>query len=400
VAVPDRVGLWAMPGSHPGSGPLSHHGDVHQGGSYRPFDFPPVLPHPPQPPPGPPGPQAGLGDLASWASTGLVDPQFIEKEAERKKVEIERNLENQLNELDLQWQHERSALQQAADLAKRNAEAQIQEAEKIHKELLYSNAERREREIEEGMNIEKGRLGNEAYAAIRRLTVREKDRISKEAARNAEENFQKAQMYLRDQTFNSNEQIKSEALSKIHELEQAARTALNLAYLPPEVQVPPDITGIPAADAVEAAFAKVTPMTSFAAGAVVPTKNEHDPYARAPPPPGTAASGSARSNPRQADPYSFRPPELPGVMHSMTPGAPSYGGHFPNHPIHRTDSGGAPGYAQLEPMQHWERSEGLAPCDIGAPRSTDRASDAGSRKSGSHASRASQNRRGRHANAV
>lgn len=99
------------------------------------------------------------------------------------QVEIERNLENQLNELDLQWQHERSALQQSvprmphskigrgrvvrrkwgssfldtdslvhrgmistapperarptcdslrieADLAKRNAEAQIQEAEK------------------------------------------------------------------------------------------------------------------------------------------------------------------------------------------------------------------------------------------------------------------------------
>merc|ERR1719169_244511 len=127
------------------------------------------------------------------------------------------------------------------------------------------------------MKAEKGRLGQEAYQAISRLTTREKTRIAREAARNAEENFRKTQMYLRDQVFNSNEQIRSEATSKIHELEQAARTALSLAYLLPDVQVPPDVTGVPAADAVNAAFSKVTPMTSFAAGAVVPTATEHDP---------------------------------------------------------------------------------------------------------------------------
>jgi len=217
--------------------------------------------------------ETNLGDLVSWAQTGLVDREFVRAEAERKKAEIDRALEHTLNELDLQWQHQRAALQQQADMARKHAEQQVREAEKAQLDVLHANAEASERGVAERVAREKGRLGEEAYAAIVRLTEKEKKRISETAAYSAEEAFRKTQLYLRDQVFASNQQIHSEATSKIQSLEKEARSALSLVYLPPNVQMPAEgIDGTPAKAAVDRAFQR-GPLASFAPGAAVPLAN-------------------------------------------------------------------------------------------------------------------------------
>jgi hypothetical protein len=215
--------------------------------------------------------ETGIGDIVSWAQTGLVDQHFVRAEADRKKAEIDRALEHTLNELDLQWQHQRAALQQQADMARKHAEQQVREAEKAQLDLLQQNAAQSERGIAERVAREKGRLGKESYQAILRLCETEKQRISEKAAYNAEESFRKTQLYLRDQVFASNQQIHTEATSQIHELEKEARSALSLVYLPPEIELPADGTfsGTTAKHAVDAAF-KRQAISSFAPGSAVP----------------------------------------------------------------------------------------------------------------------------------
>merc|ERR1719482_2179822 len=218
--------------------------------------------------------ETGIGDIVSWAQTGLVDQHFVRAEADRKKAEIDRALEHTLNELDLQWQHQRAALQQQADMARKHAEQQVREAEKAQLDLLQQNAAQSERGIAERVAREKGRLGEEAYAAIMRLAEREKKRISEAAAYSAEETFRKTQLYLRDQVFASNQQIHSEATDKIQKLEREARSALSLVYLPPNIQLPVDgIDGTPAKAAVDRAFQR-GPVSSFAPGAAVPLSSQ------------------------------------------------------------------------------------------------------------------------------
>merc|ERR1719353_2475963 len=245
--------------------------------------------------------ESGIGDIVSWAQTGLVDQHFVRAEADRKKAEIDRALEHTLNELDLQWQHQRAALQQQADMARKHAEQQVREAEKAQLDVLHANAESSERGVAERVAREKGRLGEEAYAAIVRLTEKEKKRISETAAYSAEEAFRKTQLYLRDQVFASNQQIHSEATSKIQSLEKEARSALSLVHLPPNVQMPAEgIDGTPAKAAVDRAFQR-GPLASFAPGAAVPLANPGERPAVLPfaplgegAPPGGRTSGTGR----------------------------------------------------------------------------------------------------------
>merc|ERR1712187_813290 len=84
------------------------------------------------PPPVAPGMTAymdKLGGLGTWnelIAGGVVDKAYVEQEAERRKQEITRAMDNQIAQLESQCQEQRASIQQQAEYHTQMAERQIE----------------------------------------------------------------------------------------------------------------------------------------------------------------------------------------------------------------------------------------------------------------------------------
>lgn len=227
-----------MPGARPGyeyqddprgGPPLGTVGDLRGG--------------PPAPSYSPSGPNDGgygfdrMASLGTWSELiagGIVDTPYIEQEAERRKLEIDRQMDNQLAQLESQCQEQSASIKQQAEYHTQMAEKQIEGHKRQHLAQVARQAELQSYAIVQKAEMEKGRLGQEAYRALSQQSEREKAAILHAAMRKAEDVWRQSQRQLMEEAQRAKANIDVEAQRQAHDIEKEAREAVSRVYVSPQ----------------------------------------------------------------------------------------------------------------------------------------------------------------------
>lgn len=188
-----------------------------------------------QTPPAPPQDDkfGGFGTWNELIAGGVVDRSYIEQEAERRKQEIDRAMDNQLAQLEHQCQQERSNIQQQAEYHTQMAEKQIESHKRQHLQHITRQAELQAYAILQRAEMEKGRLGQEACRALSQRSEHEKNAVMQDAMRKAEDVWRQSQRALLEQAQKAKQQIDSQAQNRISDIEREARQAVSRVYISP-----------------------------------------------------------------------------------------------------------------------------------------------------------------------
>jgi len=176
---------------------------------------------------------AGLGSWSELIAGGVVDRPYIEQEAERRKQEIDRQMDNQLAQIESQCQEQTASIKQQADYHTQMAEKQIEGHKRQHLAQVARQAELQGYAIVQKAEMEKGRLGQEAYRALAQQSEREKAAVLHEAMRKAEDVWRHSQRALMEQAQKAKADIDVQAHRRATDIEKEAREAISRVYLSP-----------------------------------------------------------------------------------------------------------------------------------------------------------------------
>mmetsp|Transcript_8320 Transcript_8320/g.22544 ORF Transcript_8320/g.22544 Transcript_8320/m.22544 type:complete len:242 (-) Transcript_8320:18-743(-) len=182
---------------------------------------------------------AGFGPWNELIANGVVDQRYIEQEAERRKQEIDRAMDNQLAQLESRCEEQRCSIRQQAEYHTQMAERQIQGHMRQHQAHVTRQAEIQAYAILQRAEIEKGRLGQEAARALSQQSEREKALVLHNAMRKAEDMWRDSQRALLQQAQKAKVEIDSEAAQRTAGIEQQVREAVSRVYLSPHSPMSP-----------------------------------------------------------------------------------------------------------------------------------------------------------------
>jgi len=176
---------------------------------------------------------SGFGTWNELIAGGVVDRSYIEQEAERRKQEIDRAMEDQVVQLENQCQEQRTSIQQQAEYHTQMAERQIESHKKQHQTHVTRQAEIQAYSILQRADMEKGRLGQEAARALSQQSEREKAVVLHDAMRKAEDVWRESQRALLEQAQKKKAEIDLQAKKRTEEIEAAVRQAVSKVYISP-----------------------------------------------------------------------------------------------------------------------------------------------------------------------
>lgn len=186
---------------------------------------------------GAPGGSGGLSStLGTWnelIAGGVVDRAFIEQEAERRKQEIDRAMEDHIVQLENRCREQLSSIKQQAEYHTQMAEQQIESHKKQHLAHISRQAEIQAYSILQRAEAEKGRLGQEAARALSQQSEREKAVVLHDAMRRAEDVWRQSQRELLEQAQKKKADIDAQAKRRTEEIEAAVRQAVSRIYISP-----------------------------------------------------------------------------------------------------------------------------------------------------------------------
>merc|ERR1719324_849332 len=200
----------------------------------------------------------GLGSWSELIAGGIVDRPYIEQEAERRKQEVDRQMDNQLAQLESHCQEQCASIKQQAEYHAQMAEKQIENHKRQHLGQVARQAELQAYSILQKAEMEKARLGQEAYRALAQQSEREKASVLHDAMRKAEDVWRHSQRALMEQAQKAKADIDVQAQRRTTDIEKEAREAVSRVYLSPQGPLGP---GAPAL----VGRATVTPLGSFGA---------------------------------------------------------------------------------------------------------------------------------------
>lgn len=177
---------------------------------------------------------AGLGTWSELIAGGVVDRPYIEQEAERRKQEIDRQMDNQLAQLESTCQEQCASIKQQAEYHTQMAEKQIEGHKRQHLAQIARQAELQAYAIVQKSEMEKGRLGQEAYRALAQQSEREKAAVLHDSMRKAEDVWRYSQRQLMEQAQKAKADIDVEAHRRATDIEKEARDAVSRIYLSPQ----------------------------------------------------------------------------------------------------------------------------------------------------------------------
>merc|ERR1719183_831143 len=109
---------------------------------------------------------AGLGTWSELIAGGVVDRPYIEQEAERRKQEIDRAMDNQMAQLENHCAEKCASIKQQAEYHAQMAEKQIENHKRQNLGQIARQAELQAYAILQKAEMEKSRIGQEAYRAL------------------------------------------------------------------------------------------------------------------------------------------------------------------------------------------------------------------------------------------
>lgn len=177
---------------------------------------------------------AGLGTWSELIAGGIVDRPYVEKEAERRKQEIDRAMDNQLAQLENQCQDQCASIKQQAEYHAQMAEKQIENHKRQHLGQVARQAELQAYSILQKAETEKARLGQEAYRALAQQSEREKASVLHDAMRKAEDVWLQSQRSLMEQAQKAKADIDVQAQRRAADIEREAREAVSRIYISPQ----------------------------------------------------------------------------------------------------------------------------------------------------------------------
>ncbi|CAE8607665.1 unnamed protein product [Polarella glacialis] len=186
---------------------------------------------------------AGLGTWGELIAVGVVDRAYIEKEAERRKKEIDRATDKQLADMENECMEQRSTIQQQAEYHTQMAEKQIEGHKRQHQAHIMRQAEIQAYAILQRADMEKGSLGHEAARALSIQSEREKAAIQYEAMQKAEDMWRQSQRALLEQAQKAKLDIELQAKKRTEDVEQQVREAVSRVYISANTANP---VGLPA----------------------------------------------------------------------------------------------------------------------------------------------------------
>lgn len=181
----------------------------------------------------------GLGTWSELIAGGVVDKDYIEQEAERRKQEIDRAMDAQIARLEDQCQEHRSSIVQQAEYHTQMAEKQIEGHKRQHIANVTRQAELQAYSILQRVEIEKGRLGQEAARALTRRSEHEKATLLHESVRRTEEVWRQSQRALLEQAQKSKAEIDLQTQRRTADVEREVREAVSRLYLSPHSPMAP-----------------------------------------------------------------------------------------------------------------------------------------------------------------
>mmetsp|Transcript_86340 Transcript_86340/g.279569 ORF Transcript_86340/g.279569 Transcript_86340/m.279569 type:complete len:248 (+) Transcript_86340:152-895(+) len=181
----------------------------------------------------------GFGDWNELIAGGLVDRSYIEREAERRKEEIDRATDNHLAQLETRCQEQCTSIRQQAEYHTQMAEKQIRSHMRQHQLHITRQAEIQAYAILQRAEQEKARLGQEAARALSQQSEREKAVVLHEATRKAEDVWRQSQRALLEQAQRAKAEIDMQAAKRTAEIEQQVRQAVSRVYISPHSQLAP-----------------------------------------------------------------------------------------------------------------------------------------------------------------
>lgn len=176
----------------------------------------------------------GLGTWSELIAGGVVDRPYIEQEAERRKQEIDRHLDNQMAQMETHCQEQCSSIKQQAEYHTQMSEKQIEQHKRQHLAQIARQAELQSYAILQKAEMEKGRLGQEAYRALAVQSEREKAAVLHEAMRKAEDLWRHQQRALMEQAQKAKADIDVQAQRRAMDIEKDAREAVSRVYISPQ----------------------------------------------------------------------------------------------------------------------------------------------------------------------
>merc|ERR1719352_2079675 len=176
---------------------------------------------------------AGLGTWSELIAGGVVDRPYIEQEAERRKQEVDRAMDNQLSLLENHCMEQCASIKQQAEYHTQMAEKQIEGHKRQHLAQITRQAELQSFAITQKAESEKGRLGQEAYRALSQQTEREKAAVLHDAMKRAEDVWRYSQRSLLEQAQKAKVDIDVQAQRRAMDIEKEAREALGRVYIAP-----------------------------------------------------------------------------------------------------------------------------------------------------------------------
>jgi len=182
---------------------------------------------------------AGFGTWNELIAGGVVDRSYIEQEAERRKQEVDRAMDNQLARLESQCLEQCATIQQQAEYHTQMAERQIENSKRQHLAHISRQAELQTYAITQRAEVEKGRLGAEACRALTQQAEREKAAVLHESMRRAEDVWRQSQRALLEQAQRSKMDIDVQAQRRAADIEREARQAVSRVYISPSSTLPP-----------------------------------------------------------------------------------------------------------------------------------------------------------------
>merc|ERR1719352_1137515 len=174
---------------------------------------------------------AGLGTWSELIAGGVVDRPYIEQEAQRRKQEVDRAMDNQLALLENHCMEQCASIKQQAEYHTQMAEKQIEGHKRQHLAQIARQAELQSFAIVQKAEMEKGRLGQEAYRALSQQTEREKAAVLHDAMRKAEDVWLQSQRSLMEQAQKAKADIDVQAQRRSADIEREAREAVSRIYI-------------------------------------------------------------------------------------------------------------------------------------------------------------------------
>jgi len=199
---------------------------------------------------------SGFGTWNELIVGGVVDRPYVEAEAERRKQDIDRAMENQIVMLENQSQEQRESIVKQAEYHLQMADRQIDNHKRQHLAHVSRQAELQAYSILQRAEMEKGRLGQEAARALQQHSEREKAVVAHDAMRQAEDVWRESQRALLEQAHRKKGEIDAVATRRAEEIDHQMKQAFSRVYISPHSPVSP---------AMSPAMSPGSPMASFAA---------------------------------------------------------------------------------------------------------------------------------------